>query len=710
EVPLPNPKGGYGGYFLLREKGEREGLPLRAFDARRDEWGDVLLFLEPGTWIDLVFSPASPAELKRLVKRASRAIRPDPRTPAGGWSAVAEIGLEALREFDPRRAGSKQRKPPAPKPPSLSELDPDEAARYRSLMDRFTGRERAFDVMLSVWSEHPHAASVVQSLATRIESMMHYQNGIRLQRTRRSPIVKVAPVPYPYQTMIWTAPELANIFHLPDGQHRVMERIPHLERGQRTFGKDEFSKGISMGTLRHPMHGEREARIPQDTFSKHFVITGVTGGGKSSLIITIFQSMIDNWLDDPDHAAGFTLFDPAQETALTVLNRLLEAERQGRSVPWEKVHYASLRGSQYPIGLNLLHNNDAETVLRLLQKVAPGANTPRMDRLAYNAVASLIEAGGNHTLLGVLPMIADEDFRNRVIPKIRDYYLQQFWRTEFESFAGGRDTSVDALINRLSPFQRNLDLRRMVGQAKWSIPIQKWMDEGHIFLIDFLNVDDTVKSLAGAHLINQYHYVAKSRPLGQRRLHFLVADEAHLVQMPIMGKILAEDRKFGLCLGLITQYPEQFESWLQRDLANIVVTIAACVQGSDSAGTMSKLLKGYFTPDQLQKLPERTAAITTRNERNEVDFFMTKCDPPYVYLPDGRVARYRNTEDEEMFLRYTLAKAEELQRRDWKPVQEVDREIEEYLQGGGTLLQEASDSGRQGSTTKTENWEGFREY
>lgn len=691
DLPLPERKGGYGGYFVLREQGEREGLPLKAFDARKDEWANVLLFMEPGTWIDLVFSPASPAELKRLVKKAGQAIRPDPRKSAGGWSALAEIGLEALKEFDPRGKGG-QRKQPAPRPPRLSDLDPDEVARYRSLMDRFTGRERAFDVMLAVWSEHPQASSVVQSLAVALESMMHHQNGIHLRRTRRSPIARIAPAPLPMQTMIWTAPELANILHLPDGQHRVMERIPHLERGQRSLRDDELTEGVAIGYLDHPLQQGRPVKIPFEQFTKHFVLTGMTGSGKSSTALMMIQSLLDQWIADPDRAPGFSYFDPARETVATILTRLLKAEQEGARIPWEKVHYAYLGPTDYPLGLNLLHHEQGESIdavakeVLYLLKFAYAGDTPRMDRLVENALLTLLEDRRPHTILGIVPVLTDETWRNRILPNVRDPIVRQFWEREIEGHA------IDPILNRLSPLLTNRTMRRMFGQKKWSLDLRRYMDEGHIFLWDLLNVSKENVKLAVGHIITQYHQAAKTRSSGAK-VHILAVDEAHLVQIPVMTKIIAEDRKFGLSLGLITQYIGQFEPWLVDAITENVGTILTCTQGPKSAPAISAMTAGAFDKEFLQKLPERKVAVYTRTKNesghSEITTFIVKSDPPYMYLPNGKIANHRNEREVQEAIRWALAKGRELQARDGTPAAVVDREIEEYL-AGRTLLQEAT--------------------
>jgi hypothetical protein len=54
------------------------------------------------------------------------------------------------------------------------------------------------------------------------------------------------------------------------------------------------------------------------------------------------------------------LFDPAKETALTVISRLKKAETEGIEIPWDKIHYISLTKADYPLPLNLLHKSEGE--------------------------------------------------------------------------------------------------------------------------------------------------------------------------------------------------------------------------------------------------------------------------------------------------------------------------------------------------------------
>ena len=215
------------------------------------------------------------------------------------------------------------------------------------------------------------------------------------------------------------------------------------------------------------------------------------------------------------------------------------------------------------------------------------------------------------------------------------------------------------------------------------------MDQGHIVLVDTLNVTPEDVKLAVGYLINRYHTTAKQRPSGSK-LHMLMIDEAHLVQVPILSKIIAEDRKFGLSLGLITQYLNQFDQWLIDSITENMGTIISCRQGPQSAERVTKITNGAFQPEMLQALPERVAAIYTSTKqegRSTITTCLAEADPPTIYLPDGKPAEYRNRFQMQRALEAALKKGQELQRRDGREASLVDREVEEYLRPK-TVLQD----------------------
>lgn len=700
DVPLPSvhkSKNSYSGMFVLREKGEKEGLPLQSFDIKNDYWPDVLASMEAGekdseVWLDLVFSPTSNRELKKSVERAAQAINPQARVENPN-SDLKSFGKAMLQEFTSNGA---PRKPQRPVQTSKrSDLDSDELERLKALKRRYTGRENAFHVSLRLHVVAEYAPSIAQTVGTTLASMMSFDNGVRLVRVKKSQVADLCPIPRKNKVMLWTGQELANILHLPPGSHRIYKHIPHLARGQRSLGKHELTDGVSIGSIQHPLQQGRQVSIPFEQFTKHFVLTGMTGSGKSSTAVEMIQSLLEQWIKNPDKAAGFSYFDPARETVATILTRLLKAEKDGAKIPWEKIHYAYLGPTEYPLGLNLLYHEPGESISTVaketlgLLKYAYAGDTPRMDRLVENSLLTLLEDRKRHTIMGIVPVLTDEDFRNRILPNVKDPIIRQFWTRKID------DAGIDPILNRLSPLITDLTMRRMFGQKKWSLNIRKMMDEGHIFLWDLLNVSKENVKLAAGHLAMQYHQTAKQRSTGSR-LHILAYDESHLVQIPVMAKIIAEDRKFGLCLGLITQYINQYEPWLVDAITENIGTILTCTQGPKSAAAVSTMTAGAFEKEYLQKLPERVVAVYTKTKnaegRSEVTTFTVTSSPPFMYMENGEIADHQKQEEVKRALDWALKKGNELQAKIGTHYSEVDREIEEYLNYKTALKDDAEDS------------------
>lgn len=687
EVPFPKgTNAGYGGFFKFAKTGDQEGLPLSPFSGKSDQWADCLGFLEKDTWIDLVFSATSQVKLQRIVRRSHEHLH-SPAAQKGnlksGLDIASKIGKDFLNEFTSN--GGKSKPEPKRAQPPKRELTPDEKVKVTSLAKRFTGRETPLEVSLSIWSEHEYAPSVVQAVANPIVQVMSYDQSLYFSTTKRCAIDRQAPLPS--YTMIWTPEELANLFHLPDSNHQIYQNgtVAYLASGQRSLAKNELDKGISLGNLQHPLHGERSVRVPVSTLLRHYVLSGKTGAGKSSILVEMIDSLIYEWLDNPNVAPGFSFIDPAGSTITIIMNRLLKAELEGKKVPWEKVHYAYMGPTDYPVGLNLLHYEKgepigevADTVLNLLKHAYAGS-TPRLDNYVKNGIMTLLADRNQHTILGLLPLLSDENFRDRIVPYVTDDIIKGFWRKELDVNA------LAPIENRLSPLITNPTMRRMFGQREWKVPLRKYMDEGHILLWDLLGVSQSNLRLTMGHLTNQYHVVAKGRPEDVSRPHLLKIDEAHEAQLPILPKIIFEDRKFGLSLGLISQFIDQFNPALVDAISEVAGTVISCTLGDKSAAKVSRMTNEKFSPSYLKGLGERVAAVYTQIDiggRKETTTFTVNAPPPVIYLPNGKVANYENKDEMKQAQDWARQKSRELQQRDWVHADEVDEEISEYLRTG----------------------------
>ncbi|MDI9261178.1 ATP-binding protein, partial [Alicyclobacillus sendaiensis PA2] len=279
---------------------------------------------------------------------------------------------------------------------------------------------------------------------------------------------------------LWREEELSCLVRMPNLAAAVGKRIPALQAGEVLLRDDELTEGIAVGRLIHPLKEARLVFIPESTIVKHFAAFGKNGSGKSSLIVLMNQSLFERWVRSPiGTSPGATFVDPAGSTITILINRLLELERQGYPVDWSRVHYFKLGDSEYPVGLNLLYKGGldeasvAANVLALIH-TAYGGETVFTDRLIENALRTLMmDPRRQHTILGLTAVLQYPALRESI--PIDDPLVQEFWETTGEEL---KPRQLDPLFNRLRPLLGNQVMRRIFGQAEFSLQIRKWMDEG----------------------------------------------------------------------------------------------------------------------------------------------------------------------------------------------------------------------------------------
>ncbi len=629
----------------------------------------ILDALEDETYIDVTFEERPEHEFKKSLRDHVRG-----GTSGGGKDASTMTAGEAWKEllgFSSSKPPSAKKDGKAPKK-ELSTEDRDQLKRVESLISESTNY---FRVTVRIGAKRQNH---IQPICNEINTQMKKQHRLSLAAEEKKKLWKNNS---DSPDALWREEELAAIVALPDMTNKTMLRsVTHMKPGEKSLSDDELSEGIAVGRLIHPTKPNRLVKIPTKQFLRHFFMGGKNGSGKSSTAVQMIQSLLDEWGANPNKASGFTYIDPAGSTLTIILNRLLHMEQQGIYIPWEKVHYIDLTPeTEYPVGLNLIYHTAAEDpasvaggALDVIKSVY-GSDAIFTERLIENGLMTLLyDDRRTHTILGLTSVLQYPAMREDI--DVVDPLVEEFWEVTGDEL---KPKQLDPLSNRLRPLLQNPTMRRIFGQTRWTLDICKWMDDGHIILVNVLNLEPKNMGLVGGQLLMRYHITAKTRPADISKPHILMIDEAHNVQIPVLEKVIAEDRKFGLSLGLITQFPEQFDS-LRKSITENMGTFLTCTVGPDSAGVMNKMMNNSFDNSTLQGLPtSRVAAYTSIN--GEPFSFMVKSDPPVIYLPNGKLATYESREEMEEAQNWAHAKAKELSSRDGAHRDQVDAEIKDYM-------------------------------
>jgi hypothetical protein len=295
------------------------------------------------------------------------------------------------------------------------------------------------------------------------------------------------------------------------------------------------------------------------------------------------------------------------------------------------------------------------------------------------AIQSLLEDSRTHTILGIDDMFRNEKFRSSVLQNVQDPYVKRFW-ANYDAKEMKQD--VDPVLHRIDRLLQNPMMRRLFCQKEMSLDIRRYMDEGHIVLIDTYGLKDYDIQVTVGHLLNQYHQTAKRREPGTK-FHLMMIDEAQLVQIPIITELLTEDRKHPFGVGLLTREIDQFknEELMQAIRSNIgMVLSCGQTEGADEVESLTrKTIKASF----LERLPERHVAVyirSKRRQRSDVTTCVVENEPALVYRPDGKVADHRTSEKEAALLWGLEWGLERMYHSgEVRPISEVDREISVYM-------------------------------
>ncbi len=359
---------------------------------------------------------------------------------------------------------------------------------------------------------------------------------------------------------------------------------------------------------------------------QHIYVIGKTGSGKTTLLRNLIVQHISL-----GHGVG--LIDPHGDLAEELLNHI---------PPHRADHlcYFNPGDLEFPIGLNLLAHVPpderhlvASGIVSAFKAIWHDSWGPRTEYILYNAVSALLDCE-NVTLLGLNRLLVDEKYRTRMIRQIKDPFIRAFWTGEYALYDPRFQREAIAPIqNKVGQFLLNPAVRNILGQVRTRVSIPFVMDNQRLFIANLSKgrLGHDKANLLGSLLVTQFQLgemARASRPEDERRDFYLFIDEFQNFSTEAFASILAEARKYRLCLVLSHQYIDQLSVPVRQAVFGNVGTLISFRLGFADAEVMEKEFGKAFPARALSDLDRYEAVVKLLADGTNSEPFRAKTLPP----------------------------------------------------------------------------------
>jgi hypothetical protein len=347
--------------------------------------------------------------------------------------------------------------------------------------------------------------------------------------------------------------------------------------------------------------------IKQADRRQHIYVIGKTGMGKTTLL----ENMI---VQDVEQGRGVGVLDPHGDLA----QRLLEFVPRHRI---NDVIYFNPQDLKWPFALNPFEHVGAEkrhlvaaSLMSVFEKLFASSWGPRMAHILRNSILALLEIPGA-TLLCIPRLLCDAHYREKVVAKVTDPKVRDFWMSEFAAYQSSfRTEAIAPVLNKVGAFLSSPLVRNIVGQARSKVSFRELIDGGKILIASVPKgaVGEENQVLLGSLIITKLQLAAMERvdvPEAERRDFHLYCDEFQNFATLSFIDILSEARKYRLDLALAHQYIEQLDTRVKEAVFGNVGTLISFRVGATDAEELEKEFSPEFSRDDFLHLPPHSVYL-----------------------------------------------------------------------------------------------------
>jgi hypothetical protein len=386
------------------------------------------------------------------------------------------------------------------------------------------------------------------------------------------------PALFPRHACVLSASEVASLYHFPIGETtRTDNLVTSLSRTLPAPLSLKQNTGFDLLLGRNYHHGtETDIGLTEPERQRHVYIIGGTGNGKTTMLqYAIYQDM--------HSGKGLAVIDPHGDLAATLL-QYVPKDRLKDVVyfnPDDLDHPIGLNVLELPPGLSgneLLREKDivTEAVVSVFRKIFSDEDTGghRIEYVLRNAIHTALTVEGA-TLFTVLKLLQNAAYRKKIINKLEDEDLKDFWKSELGQAGNMQRVKMSAGITaKIGRFKSNAAARLIMSQEKSTIDFEDIINSGKILICNFSKglLGEDVSELFGITILAKLQLASLRRArLSQeeRRPFYLYVDEFQNFATASFVQMLSEARKYKLFMTMAEQSTSQ-----QKDQQMVNVILA----------------------------------------------------------------------------------------------------------------------------------------
>jgi len=384
---------------------------------------------------------------------------------------------------------------------------------------------------------------------------------------------------------IVSANELATLYHFPNSDH--VPHVVHVLAKKHEPPKDLPTKGkdVSMFGMTNYHNTFVPFGIKREDRRRHLYVVGKSGTGKSKMLELLIQSDIMS-------GQGIGVLDPHGDLVDNIL-RMVPEERKKDVILFDP------SDTEFPIAFNPLEKVDDKFKMQItigfisIFKKLFGDNwSDRLEHVLRYTTLALLDSP-NTSVLSILKMLTDKNYRQKIVARIEDSVVKNFWVNEFAGWSEKFDAeAITPLLNKVGQLVSTNMIRNIIGQSKNSFNIRDVMDNRKILLMKISKglLGEENAQLIGSMIITKIYQAAMARAdmhQEDRQDFYFYVDEFQNFATDTFSEILSEARKYRLCMTIAHQYIGQLSDLIKKTVFGNVGSIISFRVGADDAVSLA---------------------------------------------------------------------------------------------------------------------------